>query len=257
MKTSAKSILLKNNAKNVMAGKYYVTIMTLLFYGMATILFYRFVYALNNQVCLTLIRFFKLAESSLVLLVMSYLIPLLLSMVLNVLQIGMCLFFLNLAVGNPCYTIHLLYGYYHNFGKSFCVSGVMTLLSFVCFLPADLLMEQYQQGTSDADGQFLLTLIGIQLVLLLVYFPLALTLSQVYYVMLDYPELSVPEIFKMSVKIMKGKKLQLFYVQLSFLPLFFLGMLSFGLGFLWVIPYRNATYVLYYLDLMKPENPQS
>ena len=73
--------------------------------------------------------------------------------------------------------------------------------------------------------------------------------------MLDYPDLSASDIVKRSVKIMKGKKLQLFYLQLSFLPLYLVAILSFGVGLLWVLPYRNTAFTLFYLDVMKPTDP--
>jgi uncharacterized membrane protein len=71
---------------------------------------------------------------------------------------------------------------------------------------------------------------------------------------LDYPDLSVSEILKMSVKIMNGKKRDLFYVRLSFLPLFLLVLITFGLGLFWFLPYYQVTMALYYLDLMKPKD---
>ena len=251
MKTSAKCTILKNSAKTILAGKYYFAIMTLLFSGMITLLFNRFAYNLNEHVCVTLISLLHLDAAGVTVIVLSYLLPFLLSILLNVLQVGICLYFLNLVSGNPFYTFDLLYGYHHDFGKSLRLSAALTFLSFVCFLPSDILMDLYQDRALTSVG-LLFFLAALQIALLVLFIPLSLALSQSYYVMLDYPDLSVPEILKLSVKIMKGKKKQLFYVQLSFLPVFFVGILTFGFGLLWLIPYRNATLALYYLDLMKP-----
>ena len=52
---------------------------------------------------------------------------------------------------------------------------------------------------------------------------------------------------------MKGHKWELFFLQMSFLPLGFLCLLSFGIGNLWLVPYMNMTQTLYFLDLMQNE----
>ena len=54
---------------------------------------------------------------------------------------------------------------------------------------------------------------------------------------------------------MNGKKKQLFYVRLSFLPLFVICLLTCGIGLFWLIPYYHVTMALYYLDVMKPTDP--
>ncbi|MCR4598461.1 MAG: DUF975 family protein [Acetatifactor sp.] len=251
MKTPAKCVLLKNTAKTVMAGKYYFSIMTLIFAGMVTLLFNRFTTNLNTRVCQELMKLLGLKANSTVIIAASYVLPFFLSIVLNVLQIGLCLFFLKLVTNQPLYTFEILYGYYHDFGKSFRLSFVLTLLSFVCFLPTDILMD-FRNSKLPISTELLLGLAAAQILLLLIFFPISLALSQVYYIMLDYPDISASEILKLSMKIMNGKKKQLFYIQLSFLPLFFAGVLSFGIGLFWVIPYRSATMALYYLDVMKP-----
>ena len=237
-----------------MAGKYYFAIMTLIFSGMITLLFNRFTYNLNSRICLTLMEAFNVSENSLVIMALSYVLPLIMSVLLGILQIGMCLFFLNLVTGRPFYTFDLLYGYLHEFGKSFRLSGVLTLLSFICFLPSDIFLDIYQSNYR-MNVMDLLILVVLQLVLLLIYLPISLALSQALYVYLDYPDLSTMEVLKMSIKIMNGKKRQLFYIRLSFLPLFLLVLVTFGIGLFWFLPYYHVTMALYYLDLMKPQNP--
>lgn len=44
---------------------------------------------------------------------------------------------------------------------------------------------------------------------------------------------------------------RLFYLNVSFIPLFLLGILSFGLAFLWILPYMTATETEFFLDLIK------
>lgn len=79
-----------------------------------------------------------------------------------------------------------------------------------------------------------------------------LLLSQIYYLMLDFPEYTAAQLIKkVAPKLIKGNKARLFYIQLSFIPLMLLCLLSCGIGFLWLYPYMQATYANFYLDLVK------
>ena len=84
-----------------------------------------------------------------------------------------------------------------------------------------------------------------------------LLFSQAYYLMLDFPEYSVSRLLKTSVQLMKGSKGRLFYVELSFIPLYLLAGVSFGIGFLWLIPYMEAVLANFYLDLIKKRQEPS
>ena len=59
------------------------------------------------------------------------------------------------------------------------------------------------------------------------------------------------ELIRMSIRLMKGHKGRLFYIQLSFFPLWVLSMFSCGIGILWLLPYMEATSANFYLDLIK------
>jgi uncharacterized membrane protein len=69
--------------------------------------------------------------------------------------------------------------------------------------------------------------------------------------MLDFPQYTAPELIRMSIRLMKGHKGRLFYIQLSFFPLWVLSMFSCGIGILWLLPYMEATSANFYLDLIK------
>ena len=54
-----------------------------------------------------------------------------------------------------------------------------------------------------------------------------------------------------SVRLMRGNKLRYIYLSLSFTGVYVLTFLSFGIGYLWVLPYIYTTYILFYLDLKR------
>ncbi|WP_125767238.1 DUF975 family protein [Lapidilactobacillus wuchangensis] len=53
-----------------------------------------------------------------------------------------------------------------------------------------------------------------------------------------------------SRQLMVGNKWRLFVLQLSFIGWDILACLTLGIGFLWLIPYQNATYAAFYKDLV-------
>lgn len=95
-------------------------------------------------------------------------------------------------------------------------------------------------------------LILLYLVCLLVYVPVSLLFSQVYFILLDFPKKKVTEILKDSMALMGVYWKRMLYLEVSFIPLRLLGMLSI-VGMLWVAPYMNETYVLFYLEMLHPD----
>lgn len=76
-------------------------------------------------------------------------------------------------------------------------------------------------------------------------------LSQIFYLMLDFPDYDASQLLHLAPKLIKGHKARYFYIVLSFVPLLLLCIFSCGIGFLWIYPYMRATYANFYLDLVK------
>jgi uncharacterized membrane protein len=67
--------------------------------------------------------------------------------------------------------------------------------------------------------------------------------------MVDYPQKRPKELLSYSKQLMKGNRGRLLYLQLSFIGMFFLVLLSFGIAMFWVYPYLNMTLTEFYLDV--------
>ena len=63
------------------------------------------------------------------------------------------------------------------------------------------------------------------------------------YILAENPEMTAREALNESKRITKGHKMDLFVLQLSFIPWALLGCITFGLAFIWVGPYMGATMV--------------
>ena len=68
------------------------------------------------------------------------------------------------------------------------------------------------------------------------------------YILLDEPELTARQAITRSCEIMQGRRWKLFCLYLSFIGWGILSLLTFGIGFLWLVPYMNASIAAFYED---------
>ena len=69
------------------------------------------------------------------------------------------------------------------------------------------------------------------------------------YILHEYPTVGVNDAIDISRKMMKGHKLDMFILELSFIGWGLLCMLSCGIGFLWLIPYMQTSLSIFYEDV--------
>lgn len=171
----------------------------------------------------------------------------------TILSVGQCSFYLNIACDQPYQFSDLFTGFKIHPDKTIITQVIIQLLTLLPLIPAIVVMlittAFYAQNIviSFLVACFLL-IIGAG-----ISWWISLRFSQVYYLLLDFPDYSAMDLLKMSWKLMKGNVGRLLYIQVSFIPLTLAGLLSFGIGLLFVQPYQNMTYTLFYLDLMQSE----
>lgn len=73
------------------------------------------------------------------------------------------------------------------------------------------------------------------------------------YVLRDDPQIRYDAAISRSMKLMKGHKLQLFLLDLSFIGWVILSCCTLGIGFLFLLPYVNTAHAHFYEDLLKEE----
>lgn len=77
--------------------------------------------------------------------------------------------------------------------------------------------------------------------------------SMAYYILLDNPEYTASEAIKKSREMMKGHKLDLFILCLSFIGWFILGVFTLGIAYFWIYPYYTTTVSYFYLNLVNKD----
>lgn len=229
-KTSAQ---LKQAARGIMMGKYRNAISILL---------------ASDLIVSTLSLFTTTSSTSYMGIVIGFIISFILVLFGTILSVGQCSFYLNIACDGPYQFSDLFTGFKIHPDKTIITQLIIQLLTTLPLIPAMvvIIMAVY------AEEMILLFLLGC---ILLIFgcgisWWISLKYSQVYYLLLDFPDYSAKELLKMSWKLMKGNVGRLLYLQVSFIPMTLAGLLSFGIGFLFVLPYQNMTYTLFYLDLI-------
>ena len=73
------------------------------------------------------------------------------------------------------------------------------------------------------------------------------------YILAEDPELTVDEAISQSKSIMMGNKWRFFCLQFSFIGWDILATLAFGVGHLWLTPYKQAAYAAFYREVSGTE----
>ncbi len=132
---------------------------------------------------------------------------------------GLAAFFLKLARNQESNFTDLFSGFRY-FGKNFVLNFFIIIFTILWFL--------------------LLIIPGIIAIL---------RYSMAYYILNDNPELKPLEAIELSKRMMYGYKTRLFFLWLSFIGWFLLGIITLGIGFLYAMPYYNATLTNFYEDI--------
>lgn len=152
------------------------------------------------------------------------------------------------------------------------VGGVASLLitgpvqlGFVIFYMALIRTEEtdfnrFFEGFQDfgrALAAFLLVALFTFLWSLLLIIPgiiAAYRYSQVFYILMDDPDISAIDALRKSSDMMSGVKMKLFLLHLSFIGWAILSIITMGIGQLFLLPYVNTSQAYFYADLREAFN---
>ncbi len=176
------------------------------------------------------------------------------SIILCVFKVGLSLYCLNLACGRGAKVSDIFFGFSSQFGKSLKLAAVYTLVQEIFFVPFELLV---QLSNLEISAAVLAVLLILTIGGLVLSFYLLLHVSQCFFLLLDFPGYSAMELLRLSSHVMEGHKKRLLMLMLSFVPLFILSMLTFGVGLLWVNPYLGVAKTFFFLNLMQARNQNS
>jgi len=142
---------------------------------------------------------------------------------------------------------------------SLLIAGPIALSFALIFLRItrgeEVKVEMIFEGFNDFGRSFvavLLTSIYILLWTLLLIIPgiiAGLSYSMVYFILAENPTISPMDAIRQSKEMMYGHKTEMFMLSLSFIGWCLLGVLSLGIGFLWIGSYMQTSMAIFYQEL--------
>ena len=177
--------------------------------------------------------------------------------------------YLKLYCGRPVAVGDIFYGFTNQTNTCIGLSFMKSLFYTVPLMPSYIFSLQFTQEMEKMNLAILSSGMDLStaamppemirsLTLMLFSFTPALVLitilslvySQAYYLMWDFPSCTAPELLRKSRLLMRGHKGRLFYIQICFIPLIMLGVITCGIGMLWIAPLIYAIETEFYLDLV-------
>lgn len=138
----------------------------------------------------------------------------------GVLTTGLCRFLLNIATKVKRPGFEDLFYYFKIYGKTLGLNLIITV--------------------AVAIGTMLFVIPGIII---------GLIFSQAFYILAKNPEKSIGEVLGQSASMMNGYKMDLFILELSFIGWWLIGLITCGIGFLWVVPYVRVAETNFHLQI--------
>lgn len=141
----------------------------------------------------------------------------------------------------------------------FVITGPVTLGIAICMLKLmqdePFALEDVLEGFKNfvpALLVYLLTMIFTLLWTLLLIIPgiiAGYSYAMCFYILRENPDMAPMDVIRTSKEMMKGHKMDLFILQLSFIGWGLLSILTIGIGSLWLLPYITASVTAFYIDL--------
>ena len=245
MKRYKENYELKNSAKDTLDGKYGGAVLIIF---LSALISQTARFFISSIAVTTMNTVYYSTGSESVSTAISFVFDLILlaaNVVLGVMNAGITLYFLKIACGQPYAVRDLFYGFRTDSSKILTIEGAMVLCQTIFLWPCQYLAQQY---LSTQDEKWLFYALAAMLIGFCIYIPISLGIGMSFY--------PAREVLSICWRLMKGQRGRLFFLELSFLPLILLCILSFGIGFLWLNPYMQMTYTCFFLDLMNPREPR-
>lgn len=182
--------------------------------------------------------------------VLSQLCSLIFSLILSVFTAGICYIYLNIGRKKPYSVNDVFYMFHQSPDRVIVVCFVLTLINMVCSIPVYMAQGLVTQvdNTEKLLRAFPAVMGAVCLSMVLSLF-VTLPFAFSYMLLVDNPEISAGDALKGSVSLLKGNKLRLCRLYVSFLGMGALVALSGFVAYIWVEAYMQATMVQFYMEL--------
>lgn len=177
----------------------------------------------------------------------------LVSLFLGVFDSGLAYLFMNLVYSQSVSTADLFHGFKNHPDKAILLHVPIAIVNTLTMIPLQILsalLVKDTRTTAIIAPRYIVFAICVSVVMTIINLYVRLMFSQSYYILQDFPEKRSTEILKASMKLMKGSKLRLLLLYISFIPITLLGSLACFIPLLWVGAYTSASDAAFYQDLI-------
>ena len=175
------------------------------------------------------------------------LITLVISILVGILVSGKAYLYMNLLYSQAVSTNDIFFGFKQHPNKAVTIQALFVVVDFLVSIPGTILLHYLRFNTSSEVLGALIFALAIGLI---VNVYVSLTYSQAFFLLHDYPDKSAKELLTYSKEMMKGNRLRLLYLHISFIPLIIFGVITLFIPLLWISVYRYATLTAFYQDLI-------
>lgn len=186
-------------------------------------------------------------NNSIILIIINNCITLIISILLGTLMSGKAYLYMNLMYSQPVAVSDIFFGFRQQPQKAVIIQSVFVLVDFVLSIPLQIFMVIYEKSPSSFA---MAAVIIAGLIALVIDIAVSLIYSQAFFLLHDFPNRSAKELLATSRHLMKGNIFRLFYLHISFLPLYLLGIIALFVPLLWISVYRFAASCAFYQDLI-------
>ena len=131
------------------------------------------------------------------------------------------------------------------------INAIFALLEYTA-ISSLFVFITYQADINIALSSFMIVVgIILSFAIAIFWIFLILCLSQSYYILYDNEDMPLGDIFRLSMDMMDGHKLDYILLCLTFIGWFILGIFTLGIIWLWIIPYMNVAMVNFYDKIKK------
>ncbi len=187
------------------------------------------------------------SSGSLLIFIINQFISLIVSILLGLLVSGKAYLYMNLVYSQTISTSDIFFGLKQHPEKAVAIQSLFVIVDFLVSLPAALIL--FFTGVDSSTDLFIALIVALAAGLAVNIF-VSLTYSQAFFLLHDFPERSAKELLATSRRLMQGNRLHLLFINISFIPIYVLGIISLFIPLLWVSVYRYATIAAFYQDLI-------
>lgn len=190
--------------------------------------------------------FVRNSSRSISALILQFAVSVIIGVLTYLLQLGIIAMILHMARGQYFSIDELFYVFRHHPDRFIIVGLIEIAISTVIELPASIcsVMAATRLSIGLLFLSVLLLLAGI-----ILSFVILLGFALCEPLLIDNEDLGAMDSIRQSFALMHGNKGRYFYIQLSFLGLILLCLLSCGIGLLWLMPYMVTTEIFFYMDV--------